>query len=64
MKTMLMVKGMHCPRCQAKVKKSLEALPGVHSARVGLEEGNAVVDHDGAVSIETLAGGSPGSVAD
>ena len=39
----LSVKGMHCPKCVAKVKDALEAVDGVVKAEVELEPGSAVV---------------------
>ena len=39
----LKVEGMMCPHCEARVKKALEALPGVESAVASHEAGTAVV---------------------
>ncbi len=39
------VTGMHCAACQARVKKTLEALPCVTSAEVNLITGLATVEH-------------------
>ena len=39
----LNVSGMHCPKCVARVKEALEAVDGVVSAQVSLEEEKAVV---------------------
>ena len=41
--TVLHVGGMHCPKCVARVKDALEAVDGVVSAQVSLEEEKAVV---------------------
>ncbi len=39
----LKVEGMMCAHCEARVKKALEALPGVESAVADHEAGTAVV---------------------
>ena len=41
--TVLHVGGMHCPKCVARVKDALEAVDGVTSADVNLEEERATV---------------------
>lgn len=43
MKKTLLVEGMMCPRCQAHVQKALEAVDGVESVAVSLEEKSATV---------------------
>ncbi len=48
------IEGMMCGHCEARVKKSLEALTGVASAEVSHEKGTAVITLDGEVSDETL----------
>ncbi len=42
--TVLHVGGMHCPKCVARVKDALEAVDGVTSADVNLEEERATVE--------------------
>ena len=54
MKKELTIKGMMCGHCEATVKKALEALPGVESALVSHEKGEAVVELSKEVSDETL----------
>ena len=54
MKKELTIKGMMCGHCEATVKKALEALPGVESAAVSHEKGEAVVELSKEVSDETL----------
>ena len=39
----LKVEGMHCPKCVAKTKAALEAVPGVRNVEVSLEEGKATL---------------------
>ena len=48
------IEGMHCPHCEATVKKSLEALEGVAEAKVSHEKGNAVVTLDKEVEDSVL----------
>jgi copper chaperone len=48
-KTTLTVKGMTCQHCVGAVSSALEERPGVRSARVDLEAGQAVVDYDDAL---------------
>lgn len=43
--TELKIEGMSCGHCVATIKDALEALPGVESAQVSLDEGKAVVVH-------------------
>ncbi len=50
----LSVKGMMCPHCVARVKKALEAVPGVESAEVDLEREAARVKCGAGTSRETL----------
>jgi len=40
----LRVDGMSCEHCVQAVKKALEGVPGVRSARVSLEQGLAEVE--------------------
>jgi copper chaperone CopZ len=49
-KTILTVKGMTCNHCVGAVTRALEETPGVRSARVDLEGGQAVVDYDDALA--------------
>ena len=48
----LKIEGMMCKHCEARVKKALEAVPGVESAVVSHEAGTAVVT--GSADFETL----------
>ena len=43
MQKTLKIDGMMCSRCEAHVKKALEALPGVEGAEVSHVKGEAVV---------------------
>ena len=52
--TVLVVPGMHCAGCMAKVERSLGALPGVAQARVNLTARQVRVDHDPAVTIPQM----------
>lgn len=40
----LEIEGMMCMHCEARVKKALEAIPGVQSATPSHEKGTAVVE--------------------
>ena len=46
--------GMMCGHCEARVKKALEALPGVDTAEVSHEAGTAVVTLSAEVSGDVL----------
>lgn len=50
----LTVDGMMCPHCEARVKKALEAVPGVVSAEASFEKGTAVVMCEESVSDAAL----------
>lgn len=49
-RTTLKVKGMTCSHCVAAVTTALEETPGVRSARVDLDAGQAVVEYDDALA--------------
>jgi Cu2+-exporting ATPase len=49
----LKVKGMTCGHCEMRVKRALEAVPGVTSAKPDHKKGNVVVEADG-VSTDAL----------
>ena len=48
------IEGMMCGHCEARVKKTLEALEGVSEAAVSHEEGTAVVTLSKEVADEVL----------
>ena len=54
MEKVIKIEGMMCPRCEAHVKKSLEALEQVESAQVSHIEGTAVVTLKADISDEAL----------
>ncbi len=54
MKRTMKIEGMMCCHCEARVKKTLEALPEVESAEVSHENETAVVTLTSPVSDETL----------
>lgn len=54
MKKTMIIEGMMCGHCEARVKKCLEALPEVKEAVVSHEKGTAEVTLDAEVSDETL----------
>ena len=48
------IKGMMCGHCEARVKKTLEAIAGVEEAAVSHEKGTAVVSMETEVADEVL----------
>lgn len=46
MKTVIKVQGMSCGGCRAAVEGALKRIPGVVSAAVSLEKGEAAVEYD------------------
>lgn len=54
-KTMI-IEGMACGHCTARVQKALEAVDGVASVAMSLEEKSAVIELNGSPSEETLKG--------
>ena len=50
----LKVEGMMCEHCEARVKKALEAVPGVESAAADHNAGTAVVNLKAEVEDEAL----------
>ena len=54
MKEKLVIEGMMCPHCEARVKTALEALPQVDTAEVSHEKGTAELTLNAAISHETL----------
>ena len=48
------IEGMMCQHCEARVKKTLEAIPGVAAAEVSHEAGTAIVTLDAPVENDTL----------
>ncbi len=51
-KIKLKIEGMHCPKCVAKTKESLEGIEGVKNADVNLDKGLAVVEYEGDIPEE------------
>ena len=54
MKKTLKVEGMMCGHCEARVKKALEAVPGVESAAADHNSGTAVVTLSAPVEDDAL----------
>ena len=50
----LKVTGMHCAHCEMRVKKALESVKGVQSAKADHKKGTAIVQMDDNVSKEAL----------
>jgi Cu+-exporting ATPase len=53
--TTLIVHGMSCASCEAKVRKALSALPGVRDVTVTVQTGRVVATHDSQVNPNELA---------
>jgi len=53
-RTVLVVPGMHCAGCMAKVERGLAELPGVSAARVNLTARQVSVAHDAGVTTPML----------
>lgn len=54
MEKTMKIEGMMCEHCEARVKKCLEALPQVDSAKVSHKEGTAVLSLNAEIDNETL----------
>ena len=54
MEKTMKIEGMMCGHCEARVKKCLEAVPGVEEAVVSHEQGTAVVRMSASVADDTL----------
>ena len=54
MQKIINITGMACAGCASKVKKALEAVPGVKSVNVELAEKRAVVDVEGVADVLLL----------
>ena len=54
MKKTMKIEGMMCGHCEARIKKTLEAIPGVEAAEVSHEKGTAVVKMASEVADEVL----------
>ena len=52
--TILIIEGMSCMHCQRRVKQSLEAVSGVESVEVSLEENTAKITHSQNTAKEQL----------
>jgi len=52
--TVLVVPGMHCASCMAKVERGLGAVPGVSAARVNLTARQVRVEHEAGVTMPQL----------
>ena len=54
MKTVLNIEGMSCQNCVRHVKEALEAVPGVESVEVSLNDKTAAVEHGDETDHDTL----------
>lgn len=53
-KTVLLVEGMSCRSCVHHVQTALNDLAGVRGVDVRLNEGKAIVEHDGRPSVTAM----------
>ena len=54
-KTSLHISGMHCASCAVLIRKSLEEVPGVHSANVNYANEQALIEHDETCQVESFS---------
>ena len=54
MKKTVMIEGMMCPHCEARVKKVLESLDGVAGADVSHEKGTAILTLSSDISDDVI----------
>lgn len=54
MKKTVKIEGMMCAHCSGRVKQSLEKIPGVESADVSHESGEAILSFTASVSDEVI----------
>jgi len=52
--TELKIEGMTCGHCVRGVTQALQGVSGVQHAEVSLQEGNAIVTHDGSATLDAL----------
>ena len=55
MERIIHITGMGCEGCASKVKKALEAVPGVKSVNVELAAKRAVVDVEGVADVNVIS---------
>jgi Cu2+-exporting ATPase len=54
MEKTMVIEGMMCPHCEARVRKTLEGMDGVEKAVVSHESGTAVITFTKDIDNETL----------
>lgn len=54
MTTTLKIEGMSCGHCVKHVKDALEEINGVKGAEVSLDNNEALVEHEGGVTLEMM----------
>jgi len=54
MTSIVNIKGMSCSHCVMAVTKALNGLEGVTNVNVDLDNGQATVEHDQSVSLESV----------
>lgn len=53
-RSILRAEGFSCPSCVTKIEKRLNAVPGVHNAKVSFATSKIEVEHDPAVAVDLL----------
>ncbi|MEK6863349.1 MAG: heavy metal-associated domain-containing protein [Nanoarchaeota archaeon] len=54
MKTILLIKGMHCKSCKMLIEDACSEIAGVKSCSVDFKAGKMVVEHDGTLDLKKL----------
>ncbi|MEK6853638.1 MAG: heavy metal-associated domain-containing protein [Nanoarchaeota archaeon] len=54
MKTILLIKGMHCKSCKMLIEDAGAEFSGVKSCSVDFKAGKMVVEHDGTLDLKKL----------
>lgn len=50
----LKITGLHCESCKSLIEEVCQEIPGVKKCSVDVEQGIALVEHDGSVALKTL----------
>lgn len=53
-KTVIQISGLHCPSCKTLIESVSSEMPGVYSAVVDSRSGEAVIEHDEGLNLNTL----------
>ncbi len=53
-KTIINIKGLHCPACKILIEDVCSEIEGVHSTNVDSKTGETVIEHDESLDLENL----------